>query len=110
MNHDMARVVALMRAGMRSPRGQEFVEAGSGLCDRLTRTVHAGVSPAPDVEQDARALSSYGRSHFSVDAIVTAVRHSGLSTAQATQALQRGDFDPYANVPPVPAVGVRQCA
>jgi hypothetical protein len=110
MNDDVGRVVTLLRAGMRSPRGQDFVEAGTWLCDTLTRTVHDGGSLGYDIEQDARVLSSYGRTHFSVDAVVDAVRRSGLSTAQAAHALRRGGFDPYADVPPLPAVGVRQCA
>jgi hypothetical protein len=110
VNDDVARVVTLMRAGMRSPRGEEFVEAATWLCDTLTRTVHTGVGPGHEVEQDARTLSAYGRAHFSVDAIVAAVWRSGMSTAQAAHALRRGDFDPYADAPPLPAVGVRQCA
>jgi hypothetical protein len=110
MNDDVERVVALLRAGMRSPRGQEFVDASTWLRDTLTETVHSGASPGPDVEHDARTLRSYGRAHLSVDAIVAAVRRSGLSTAQAAHALRRGDFDPYADIPPLPAVGVRQCA
>ncbi len=110
MHDDVSRVVTLMRAGMRSQRAREFVEAGTWLCDTLTHTVHSRTGPEERIADDARALSAYARTHFGVDATVDAVRRSGLSTVQAAHALRRGDFDPYAEVPPLPAVGVRRCA
>ena len=102
MRDDIATVKTLMGAGMRSPRGQEFVEVSTTVCHALTDTVHTGVRPTERVHSRARALIAYGRAHFSGNAVADAVRRSGLSTVEATQALRHGRFDPYADVPPLP--------
>jgi hypothetical protein len=102
MHGDVATVLRLRDGGMRSPRGEEFVDAGLGLCEVLAYAVHAGVRPPHRDEADARDLMEFGRAHFSVDAVVEAVGRSGMSTAQAAQALRDGEFDPYAQVSRLP--------
>jgi hypothetical protein len=99
---DIARVTSLLDAGVASPRGLQFTETGKQLCTALAGAVHRGRGASPELEADARALMAFSRAHFAVEAIVDAVRRSGMSTGDAAQALRQGEFDPFSRVPALP--------
>jgi hypothetical protein len=101
---DVQMTLRMLDGGLQSPNAEEFVRDGAVLLAALAKSVHEGVDPGPELEEETRGFMAFARVNFSENALGGAVERADLSSDAAVALLTAGKWDPFADVqmPPTP--------